>query len=33
MLMGVFKAMVNNLFYKSFDIIFMENRKSCQNIN
>ena len=33
MLMGAFKAMVNNSFYESFDTIFMENRKSCQNVN
>ena len=27
------KALVNNQFYESFDITFMGNEKSCQNIN
>ena len=27
------RALVNNQFYKSFDITFMGNEKSCQNIN
>ena len=31
MLMSVFKILVNNLFYKSFDIYFIE--KKSQNIN
>ena len=33
MLMSVFRALVNNPFWESFDTIFMENEKSCQNIN
>ena len=27
-----FRAIVNKLFYESFDITFMRNRKNCQNI-
>ena len=33
MLMGVYKVIINNLFLKSFDTIFMKNGKNCQNIN
>ena len=33
MLMSALKALVNNLVKESFDIIFMENKKGCQNIN
>ena len=33
MLTSAFRALVNNLFKKIFDINFMENEKSCQNIN
>ena len=29
MLMSVLRALVNNLFKKSFDVTFMENKKSC----
>ena len=32
MLTSALKVMVNNLFYKSFDVTFMRNWKSCQNI-
>ena len=28
MLMSVFKILVNNLFYKNFDIYFIEKKKS-----
>ena len=33
MLMGALRTIVNNSFKKKFDIIFMRNRKNCQNIN
>ena len=33
MLMATFRAMINNPFEESFDTIFMENGKNCQNIN
>ena len=33
MLTSALKVLVNNPFYESFDIIFMGNEKSCQNIN
>ena len=33
MLMGALKAIVNNLFYESFDTTFMGNGKNYQNIN
>ena len=33
MLTSALKVLVNNSFYESFDIIFMGNEKSCQNIN
>ena len=29
MLTGALRAIVNNPFWKSFDIIFMENEKNC----
>ena len=32
-LTGVFRALVKNPVKKSFNIIFMGNEKSCQNIN
>ena len=32
MLMDIFNVIVNKLFQVSFNIIFMENRKNCQNI-
>ena len=32
MLTSIFRALVNNLFFKKFDIIFKENKKRCQNI-
>ena len=31
--MSVFIVMVNNSFLKSFNTIFIENEKNCQNIN
>ena len=33
MLMSVLRTLINNPFKKSFDTIFMENEKNCQNIN
>ena len=33
MLMSSLRTLVNNLFYESFDITFMGNKKKCQNIN
>ena len=33
MLMSALKALVKNLFQESFNITFMRNEKSCQNIN
>ena len=30
MLMSTFRILVNNLFYKKFDTIFMGNKKNCQ---
>ena len=33
MLRNALRALVNNLFYESFDTIFMKNEKNCQNIN
>ena len=33
MLASALRALVENPFYESFDIIFMGNEKSCQNIN
>ena len=32
-LTSALRVLVNNLFQESFDITFMENEKSCQNIN
>ena len=32
MLASVLRTLVNNLFKKSFDVTFMENKKSCYNI-
>ena len=32
MITNVLKALVNNLFYETFDITFIGNEKSCQNI-
>ena len=33
MQMSAFKVLVKNLVKESFDITFMGNKKSCQNIN
>ena len=33
MLTGALRVLVNNSFYESFDTIFTENEKKCQNIN
>ena len=33
MLRNALRALVNNLFYESFDTTFMKNEKNCQNIN
>ena len=33
MLTSALRALVKNLFKESFDITFMGNEKSCQNIN
>ena len=33
MLTSVFRVLVNNPLYESFDTTFMENKKNCQNIN
>ena len=33
MLMSALRALVKNSIKESFDITFMENEKSCQNIN
>ena len=33
MLMSALKILFNNLFQKNFDTTFMENEKTCQNIN
>ena len=33
MLTNVFRVLVKNLIKKSFDITFIRNEKSCQNIN
>ena len=33
MLTSALKTLVKNLIKKTFDIIFMRNEKSCQNIN
>ena len=33
MLMSALRALVKNLVKESFNIIFMENEKNCQNIN
>ena len=33
MLTIVFRVLINNLFYKCFDTVFMRNEKNYQNIN
>ena len=33
MLTSVLKALVKNSIKENFDIIFMKNKKNCQNIN
>ena len=33
MLTSVLRALIKNLVKESFDITFMRNEKSCQNIN
>ena len=33
MLTNALNSLVNNPFWECFDITFMENEKSCQNIN
>ena len=33
MLKSVTKTLINNLFFKNFNIIFMKNEKNYQNIN
>ena len=33
MLPSAFRTLVNNSFYESFDITYMENEKNCQKFN
>ena len=33
MLTSTLRTLIDNPFYESFDITFMKNEKSCQNIN